>query len=112
MALMSQPLIHHAQPHSGGDTQEYRVRVRRHAFLWGSADIHVDVKFNPPLVLHLSNDIFGQPIRFGTHKANGAHRELGTLHPGQHFAVELHDISGVWAECELEASVACAVHRA
>lgn len=111
MTLMPQPLTHHTQPRSG-DAQEYHVRVRHHAFLWGSADIHVDVKFNPPLILHIANDIFGQSIRFGTHKANGSHLELGTLHPGQHFAVELHDVCGVSAECELETTVSCTIHRA
>lgn len=111
MSLLSQPLVHHAQPHAG-DTHEYHVPVRRRAYLWGSADIRVDVKFNPPLVLHVSNDTFGEPIRLGTHKANGTHRELGTLHPGEHFAIELHDISGVSAECDRESAVACAVGRA
>ena len=111
MSIMPQPLVHHAQPRTE-DAREYYVRVRHHrVFLWGSAGIGIDVKFSPPPVLHIWNDTFGEPIAIGTRKANGAERALGELRPGEHFSIELHDISGVFAECHHESRVACVIYR-
>lgn len=110
MTIMSHSLSHNARPRTD-DAREYHVRVRGRKFLWGSAGITVDVKFSPPPVLHIWNDTFGETIAIGTHKANGTHRMLGELRPGEHFSIELHDISGVFAECHHESRVECVIYR-
>jgi hypothetical protein len=111
MTMPSQLFTQHARPSTSDDAREYNVRVRDKIYLWGSAGIKVDVRFTPPPVLHIWNDTFGEPITIGTLKANGAHKTLGTLKPGEHFSIELHDISGVFAECSLESRVACRIDR-
>jgi hypothetical protein len=105
-----QPQVHPLQPRTD-DARQYRVRVRGKVFLWGSSGITVDAKITPSPILHIFNDRFGEQITIGTHKASGAEKTLGTVEPGQHFSIELHDISGVFASCDFESVVACAIDR-
>ena len=105
-----QPHAHPVGPRTD-DARQYRVRVRGKTFLWGSSGITVDAKITPSPVLHIFNDRFGEPITIGTRKASGAEKPLGIVGPGEHFSIELHDISGVFGECDFESRVACAIDR-
>jgi hypothetical protein len=87
----------------------YERRVRGTVFLWGSAGITKNLSFGRPLVLHLRNDVFGAPIEVGTAVGSGAHTPLGTLEPGECLSVPVQDISGVYASCDLESTVACLI---
>jgi hypothetical protein len=87
----------------------YEVRVRGTIFLWGSAGITQDIDFDKPLLLHIRNDMFGELITFGTQVASGVQTGLGSLKPGECVSIPLQKISGVWATCALESSVACLI---
>ena len=90
----------------------YEVRVRGTippAYLWGSAGITGNIKFSKPLLLHMHNDVFGEAVTFGTQVASGAQTTLGTLQPGECISIPMQDISGVFATCELESTVACLI---
>jgi hypothetical protein len=87
----------------------YQVRVRGTMFLWGSAGVTIDLVFDKPLLLHLRNDAFGEVIAFGTQVASGTQTTIGTLQPGECICVPLQNISGVFATCALESTVACLI---
>jgi len=90
----------------------YEVRVRGLSppiFLWGSAGVTQNITFDKPLILHLRNDLFGEVISFGTQVAFGTQTPYGTLGPGECVSIPLQDISGVFATCELESTVACLI---
>jgi|SRR5271165_1619069 len=95
----------------------YEVRVRgtldHPTYLWGSAGITTDIGFDKALVLHLRNDVFGAEITFGTQKASGAKTKttIGTLQPGECASLQIDNISGVFATCELESVVACVINQ-
>jgi hypothetical protein len=110
MTMTSQPVVQHLQQRAG-DAKEYHLRVRHKVYLWGSAGVTADVTFTPAPLLHIWNDTFGERITVGTRQASGAEHKLGTLEPGEHFTVELHHISGVFAECRFGSRVACAIQR-
>jgi hypothetical protein len=93
----------------------YEVRVRSKTpsmFLWGSAGITTDITFDKPPLLHIRNDLFGQPITFGTQTSSGTQTTIGTLQPGECASIPLQGISGVFASCELESIVACLITQA
>jgi hypothetical protein len=110
VTMQPQSHPHPAAPRTE-DARQYRVRVRGKTFLWGSSGITADAKITPAPVLHILNDRVGEPITIGTRKAGGAEKTLGTIGPGEHFSIELHDISGVFAECDFQSRVACAIDR-
>jgi hypothetical protein len=85
----------------------YEVRIRGTAFLWGSAGLVQDLTFAQPVVLHLRNDVHGEPITLGSRVAAGTQANLGTLAPGECVSIQLQGISGVFAVCTLESTVAC-----
>jgi hypothetical protein len=90
----------------------YEVRVRNTQapmFLWGSAGIKTDITFDKPPLLHIRNDLFGEPVTFGTQTSNGTQTNIGTLQPGECVSIPLHGISGVFATCGLESVVACLI---
>jgi hypothetical protein len=87
----------------------YEVRVRGTVYLWGSAGITQDIKFSKALVLHIRNDAFGEEITLGTQLASGVQTTLGVLQPGECISIPVQNISGVFAICELESSVACLI---
>jgi hypothetical protein len=89
----------------------YELRVRATTYLWGSAKISTDLKFDKPLLLHVRNDQFGEDITLGTQAASGAQTTLGTLAPGQCVSIPMQDISGVFATCTLESTVACLIQE-
>ncbi len=91
----------------------YEVRVRGTMYLWGSAGVAANIKFSKPLLLHMRNDVFGEPVTFGTQTAAqvaaGTQTRLGTLQPGEVVSIPVQDISGVFATCALESTVACMI---
>jgi hypothetical protein len=91
----------------------YEVRVRGTTppvYLWGSAGIKPkNITFDKPLLLHIRNDVFGELITFGTQVASGTQTPYGTLLPGECVSIPLQDISGVFATCQLESTVACVI---
>jgi hypothetical protein len=87
----------------------YEVRVRGTMYLWGSAGVTKNIKFDRPILLHIRNDLFGEPITFGTQAAGGAQAPIGTLQPGECVSIQLQDIVGVFATCTLESNVRCLI---
>jgi hypothetical protein len=87
----------------------YEVRVRGTVFLWGSAGISEDASFGSALHIHIRNDVFGEPITFGTRVASGAQTTIGTLKAGECFSISLQNISGVFASCGGESTVGCLI---
>ena len=87
----------------------YEVKVRGTMHLWGSAGITKDISFDKQVLLHIHNDLFGEAITFGTHKALGTNETIGTLQPGEFVSIPLNDISGVFASCEKESTVCCLI---
>jgi hypothetical protein len=103
--MSSSPLMsvydHWTQP-------SYEIRVRGTMYLWGSAGITVNQTFGKPLVLHIRNDVFGVQIAVGTESA-GTKTAIGTLDPGECLSIAVQDMSGVYATCDLESTVACLI---
>jgi hypothetical protein len=95
----------------------YKVRVRETPiYLWGSAGVTENLTFTKPLILHIHNDVFGEPITFGTQVASGTQTPYGSLQPGECVSIPLQDISGVFAACPstpstlvLESTVSCLI---
>jgi hypothetical protein len=87
----------------------YELRVRATTYLWGSAGITEDIKFTKPLLLHIRNDEFGEEITIGTQVAAGTQTTLGTLASGECVSIPIQDLSGVFATCALESTVACLI---
>jgi hypothetical protein len=89
----------------------YEVRVRGTMYLWGSAGITGDLTFPKPLLLHIRNDVFGEPVTFGTQAASGTPKTLGTLQPGECASIQIQTMTGVFATCALESVVACVLRE-
>jgi hypothetical protein len=87
----------------------YEVRVRETVYLWGSAGLTEDITFPRPLLLHIRNDDFGEPITIGTQVASGTRTSLGMLAPSQCVSIPIQTISGVYASCVLETTVRCLI---
>jgi hypothetical protein len=87
----------------------YEVRVRGTMFLWGSAGLTQNMRFDKPILLHIRNDVFGEIITFGTQVASGTRTTIGTLQPGECVSIALQDICGVFATCTLESNVCCLI---
>ncbi len=97
---------------------ERRVRGTTPAtatYLWGSAGISGPISFDKPLVLHIRNDVFGQPIQLSTMASSSAvPNVVGTLQPGECVSIPVQSLSGVTAFCTatsdpLETLVACII---
>ena len=93
----------------------YEVRVRgipalplAPTFLWGSAGINVNISFDKPLVLHVRNNPVGEPVNFGT-VASGGQTPMGTLQPGECVSIPLQNVTGIFATCATESTVACLI---
>jgi len=82
----------------------YEIRVRgaptpATTFLWGSAGIVNPIPpFDKPPILHIRNDVLGDPVIFGT-AALGVQTEIGKLQPGECVSISLQGITGVFAAC-------------
>jgi hypothetical protein len=76
----------------------YNVRVRTaNIYLWGSGGVTDNLTFDKPLLLHIRNDVFGEPISFGTRVAPSTLKTLGTLQPGECVSVPVQGMAGVFA---------------
>lgn len=89
----------------------YEVRVRGTMYLWGSNGISVNTKFDKPLLLHVRNNVFGQPATLGTQVASGTQTTVGTIQPGECFSIPIQNISGVFATCALETTFDCLIQE-
>jgi hypothetical protein len=89
----------------------YTVRVRSATtYLWGSSGIKSNASFASPLILHIHNEVAGEPVTFGTETSDGAQTTIGTLQPGQSFSVSINDVRGVFATCTVvESNVSCSI---
>jgi hypothetical protein len=99
-----------------GTQFRYKVRVRPSApfqCLWGSAGLLQDITFPNPPILHIRNDLFGEPVTFGTQAVSGSGQPtqtpLGTLQPGECVSISLQGYSGVYATCKVESTVYCLI---
>jgi hypothetical protein len=92
----------------------YEARVRGTVYLWGSATLTQNLNFSHPPVLHVRNDLFGEPIKLGTRvaagTAPGSTTPYGTLQPGECASIQLQGIAGVYADCALESVVSCIIN--
>jgi hypothetical protein len=88
----------------------YSVKVRGLKYLWGSAGLIKDVKFEKAFILHIANDLAGEPVEIGTQIASGTKTELGTIQPGECISVSVNDISGIYADCNFETLVHCFIY--
>jgi hypothetical protein len=90
----------------------YEVRVRgtvTPTYLWGSTGITENMTFDRPLLLHVHNDQFGEPLTLGTEVASGTRVSFGTLGPSECLSIPIQTISGVYATCVLETTVRCLI---
>jgi hypothetical protein len=87
----------------------YSVRVRGTSYLWGSNGLNADITFDKPLILHIRNDLFGEPIDFGTLTASGTKKDFGTLQPGQCVSIPVQSVVAVFATCSNESVVGCSI---
>lgn len=87
----------------------YEIRVRGTVYLWGSAGITQNQSFSRPLVLHIRNNVFGVKITLGTEVAPATKTAIGTLEPGECLSIAVQDMSGVYAHCDEESTVACLI---
>jgi len=99
----------------------YKVRVRPTTppappqCLWGSAGLNQDITFPKPLILHISNDPFGEPVTVGTQVVTGpppsppTQTTIGTLLPGERLSIPIQGYSGVFATCAVESTVFCLI---
>ncbi len=87
----------------------YSVKVRGLKYLWGSAGLSKDVNFEKAFVLHVANDLAGQPVKIGTQIASGVKTEFGTIQPGEYVSISVNDISGIYADCNAESLVHCLI---
>jgi hypothetical protein len=84
-------------------------------YLWGSAGIEQDVAFDKPLILHIRNDLFGEPVTLYTQTvaqvASNAQTIVGTLGRGECVSIRVQNMCGVYATCVLESTVACLIRE-
>jgi hypothetical protein len=102
-----------------GSQFRYKVRVRPSApstppqCLWGSAGLLKNIPFPNPPILHIRNDLFGEPVTFGTQVVSNSgpptQTTLGTLQPGECVSISLQGYSGVFAICTVESTVYCLI---
>jgi hypothetical protein len=88
----------------------YKVRVRAQPaapatpqFLWGSAGIQQNIAFTKPIILHISNDMAGHQITFGTQAVSvppggpPTVSVIGSLNPGECVSIQINGFSGVFS---------------
>ncbi|GEO02917.1 hypothetical protein AAE02nite_05810 [Adhaeribacter aerolatus] len=87
----------------------YEIKVRGTMNLWGSFGIKKNIVFEKQLLLHIHNDLFGEPISLGTQTASGPEEDIGTLNRGEFVTIPLNEISRVFASCKKESTVCCLI---
>jgi hypothetical protein len=88
---------------------ERRVRLTP-TYLWGSHGITQNIAFDKPLILHIRNGTFGQPVTIAITQVGAATpTSYGTLQPAECISIPMQDLSGVYATCATESVVACVI---
>jgi hypothetical protein len=97
----------------------YTIRVReKNIYLWGSEGILENKMFSAPLLLHVHNDVFGEPITLSTEAlpSSGTTKtqtSIGTLQPGECVSIPIQEMTGVFASCAVgsgpESTVSCLI---
>lgn len=90
--------------------QSYSVKVRGLKYLWGSAKLTKNLKFDKPFILHIANDLAGEPVKIGFQLASGTKTDLGVVEPGERVSISVNDMSGVFADCVSESLVYCLIY--
>jgi hypothetical protein len=85
----------------------YEVKIRDRVWLWGSAGIKVNLDW--PALLTIRNNLFGEAVQIGTQKAGVDAQKIGSLQPGECYTIPLDGLSGVFASCPTDTSVACTI---
>src|SRR5262245_11535737 len=98
------------EPTNFWNAPTYSIKVRGTRYVWGSAGLTKNLTFGKPFILHLANDLAGEPVTIGTRVAAGTKTDLGTIQPGECLAVPVQDITGVYAECALDSLVHCLIY--
>jgi hypothetical protein len=98
------------QPNNFWHAPAYTVKVRGLRYLWGSDGLSVNLHFDKAFILHIANDVAGQPVTIGTRAAPGANTDLGVIQPGECVSVSVNDLMGVYAECNLDSAVHCLIY--
>jgi hypothetical protein len=112
-----------ATTHDDGSQFHYTVRVRPTVppappqCLWGSAGLLENITFPKPLIMHIRNDLFGEPVTVGTQVVSGpppsppTQTTIGTLQPGECISIPIQGYSGVFANCAnaTESTVHCLI---
>lgn len=100
------------QPDNFWNAPTYSVKVRGSKFLWGSAGIVKNLTFEKPFILHIANDLAGEPVAIGTLGSGGNKTEFGKIEPGECISIPVNDISGVYAECapDLDSILHCLIY--
>lgn len=107
---MHEPALTSIYDHMTQPSYEVRVRgTKEPTYLWGSAGITKDLKFDKPLLLHIRNDVFGEIVTVGTQVASGTRTNIGTLQPGECVSISVQSMSGVFATCKQESVVGCLI---
>ena len=89
------------------NTPTYSVKVRGLKYLWGSAGLTRDVIFEKAFILHIANDLSGEPVMIGMQVAAGTKTEFGTIQPGECISLSVNHISGIYADCNSESLIHC-----
>jgi hypothetical protein len=98
------------EPNNFWNAPAYSVKVRGLRYLWGSAGLTQNLKFEKAFILHIANDLAGKPVTVGTLVAAGTKTGLGKIDPGECLSVSVNDISGVYAECTTDSVVHCLIY--
>jgi len=98
------------EPNNFWNAPAYSLKVRGLRYLWGSAGLTTNLKFDRAFILHIANDQAGKPVKIGTRDAAGTMSELGTVQQGECISVAINDISGVYAECAQDSIVHCLIY--
>jgi hypothetical protein len=89
---------------------DYDVKVRGSnptTYLWGSQGIKLNLSW--PLLLSLRNDVAGDPIEIHSETAAGQTSLVGKLQAGEYYTIPLLGLRGVFATCDADSNVSCAV---
>jgi hypothetical protein len=97
-------------PNNFWNAPTYSVKVRGLRYLWGSAGLTKDLQFEKAFILHVANDLAGQPVKIGTRVAAGTKTDLGEIQPGECLSLSVNAISGVYAESALDSVVHCLIY--
>lgn len=103
-------VLRRGEPNDFWDAPVRSIKVRGLRYLWGSAGLTSNLKFEKAFILHIANDPAGEPVTIGTLVAAGTKTDLGALQPGEWLSISVNDISGVYADSTLDTVVHCLIY--